>query len=241
MFNKRRFQLLYEWLMVILAIISILIIILDYAKLIDINIYPFDWIDNFILIIFAVDYFTRLLLADEKRQFVKEHVFDLLSIIPVSGFFTFFRITRVTRLIRLLRIVRLVGLTGRLRSFLKTNGLIYYLYISIVILLITSAIYSLSEKTSFDNALWWSITTATTVGYGDISPHTAMGRFAAVLLMLLGIGFVGMLTSSITNFFTNKDEVNIHDEFLELQRENQQLTKKMNEIEKLLKENTKSV
>lgn len=241
MMNKHQLRLFYEWIMVTLAVISILIIILDYAKLIEINSYPYNLIDNTILLIFAIDYFTRLFLAKRKRQFMKEHVFDLLSIIPVGGVFTLFRITRVARLIRLLRIVRLIGLTGRLRSFLKTNGLIYYLYISIAILLITSSIYSLSEKTSFDNSLWWSITTATTVGYGDISPHTSMGRCAAVLLMLLGIGFVGMLTSSITSFFTNKHEVNVHAEFLKLQKENQQLVEKMNEIEKLLKENQKSV
>lgn len=68
--------------------------------------------------------------------------------------------------------------------------------------------YSVSESVSFGESLWWAIATATTVGYGDISPHTVIGKFAAVLLMFIGIGFIGMLTSSITTYFTNKDDNN---------------------------------
>ncbi|WP_236692631.1 potassium channel family protein [Lactobacillus amylolyticus] len=65
--------------------------------------------------------------------------------------------------------------------------------------------YSLSEHVSLGESFWWAIATATTVGYGDISPHTIVGKIVALLLMIVGIGIIGMLTSSITTYFVKSD------------------------------------
>lgn len=222
--------------MALLAVVSIALIILDYAHRINITTAPYSWYDNGILVIFTIDYFVRLTLAKDKKKFFKENIFDLLSIIPVNNLFYIFRATRITRvfrLLKLLRILRLVGLTGRLRKFVKSNGLVYYLYISIAVLLIASSLYCISEKVTFGTALWWSITTATTVGYGDISPQTDLGKFAAVILMLLGIGFIGMLTSSITNFFAEDNDNSTQQTLEELIKENKRLEEKIDKIEKL--------
>ena len=146
------------------------------------------------------------------------------------------RIGRAFRLLKLLRIFRLVGLTGRLHKFLKTNGLVYYLYISLTVILIASSLYCISEKVSFGTALWWSITTATTVGYGDVSPTTGLGKTAAVLLMFLGIGFIGMLTSSLTNFFDTSTDNDLEKELAELKQQNKELEDHLSRLEKLVKE-----
>lgn len=66
--------------------------------------------------------------------------------------------------------------------------------------------FSLFEKISFGDAVWWAIVTTTTVGYGDFYPKTIVGKFAAAILMFLGIGLIGYLTSTITNYFTNDME-----------------------------------
>lgn len=95
--------------------------------------------------------------------------------------------------------------------------------------------YSISEKVDFATALWWSITTATTVGYGDISPTTSMGKLAAVMVMIIGIGFIGMLTSSISNFFISNDEVNLKEELAKLHNENVQLNDKLDRLEQIIK------
>lgn len=226
--------------MALLAIISIVLIVLDYAHEINIISPPYSIIDNSILIVFAIDYFVRLFYAKDKKRFFKENIFDLLSIIPVNNLFYVFRMARIGRafrLLKLLRIFRLVGLTGRLHKFLKTNGLIYYLYISLTVILIASSLYCISEKVSFGTALWWSITTATTVGYGDVSPTTGLGKAAAVLLMFLGIGFIGMLTSSLTNFFDTSTDNDLEKELAELKQQNQELEDHLSKLEKLVKEN----
>ncbi len=65
-----------------------------------------------------------------------------------------------------------------------------------------------AENMSFPDALWWSIVTCTTVGYGDISPATSIGRVVAVILMIFGIGLIGMLTGAITTYFTTEHKSN---------------------------------
>lgn len=179
--------------------------------MIDLNKYPYFQIDNFILIVFTIDYAVRFVKAENKWYFFKINIFDLIAIIPFNSIFSFFRISRVFRIARLtkiLRLTRLVGITGKLQSRSKklfhTNGLNYLIYVSIALILFSSMLYSLAENVSFMDSIWWALTTTTTVGYGDISPQTAIGRIAAIILMILGIGFIGMLTSSITSYFTNE-------------------------------------
>ncbi|KRN95054.1 hypothetical protein IV55_GL000334 [Furfurilactobacillus siliginis] len=132
-------------------------------------------------------------------------------------------------------------LQEKLKGFLRTNGFMYLLYASITILITISAIYSTVEGISLGNAFWWAITTATTVGYGDIAPHTALGKVLAVILMLVGVGFVGMLTSTLTAYFTNKtaDKDTLTDqevlaEFAKLHRENEALQKQLTTLTKTI-------
>lgn len=137
-------------------------------------------------------------------------------------------------MLKLFRILRLIGFTGRLASFFKRNELVYYLYISIAVILVTAAMFCISEKVSYQTALWWAITTATTIGYGDVIPKTGIGRGAAVILMLLGIGFIGMLTGTITEFFAKEDEAEMSKQLDRLEAENHQLHAELTEIKRLL-------
>lgn len=227
---KRRWYIFYSITMAMLAIISSILIIYDFAHEINIMHYPFNLIDNTILIIFAVDYFTRLFLAKDKKNFFIHNILDLLSIIPVNQISWLFRLSRISRTLRLLRLVRLVGLSGRLKRFLKQDGLIYYLYITAAVLLLSSGMYCISENTRFSTALWWAITTATTVGYGDIAPTTPVGRVAAILLMLVGIGLIGVITSSITDYFSQDSKDKVIDKLDHLEKENQQLQEQLGKL-----------
>ncbi|ARY91859.1 MULTISPECIES: ion channel [Lacticaseibacillus] len=208
--SDSRFIRYYNVVIALLAVISIVMVILDYSSVISLTAFPYDVVDNAILAIFTVDYFARLLTADNKFQFFKTHLLDLLAIIPFNAIFSFFRFARAFRIVRLSRafhITRLAGiisiLQGRTRKFLHKGGLIYYLWLSVILVIIAAAIYSLAEGASYSDSIWWAIVTATTVGYGDISPHTLLGRIAAVLLMFNGIGLIGALTSSITAYLAD--------------------------------------
>ncbi|WP_338214914.1 ion transporter [Lacticaseibacillus salsurivasis] len=199
----------YNVIMVVLALLSVAMVISDYSGLLSLDQAPYLYIDWAILIIFAADYFTRLFKSKNKWRFFTHNFFDLLAIIPFNAFFSFFRIGRAFRLLRFaraLRFTRLAGFLGiiqkRASEFLHRTGLIYYLWLSVALIIIMAAIYSITESTSYSNSLWWAVVTATTVGYGDISPHTTLGRVAAVILMFNGIGLIGTLTSSITAYLS---------------------------------------
>lgn len=196
-----------------LALVSIIMVVLDFSSVISLKDQPYLTIDTIILIIFAIDYIYRFYKAENKFQFFKSNIFDLIAIIPFDAVFSFFRIARVFRIARISRfsrLSRLVGVTGkltkRLSDFLNTRNFIKVLYASIVLILLSSALYSYAENVPFTESFWWALVTATTVGYGDISPASPLGKIAAIILMFLGIGFIGLLTSTITDYFNKQDE-----------------------------------
>ncbi|CAM2738228.1 potassium channel family protein [Fructilactobacillus fructivorans] len=217
--RKQTIKNTYDAVIILLAIVSIVLVILQFMNKINLDVEPYISIDDAIWIIFTVDYFGGLFLAKKKWKYVKTHLFDLLAIIPFGFGLSFFKISRVTRLTRVFRIFRVAGVLGkfkeRIEKFLKTNGFIYLLIICIIIILLAAGLYSIVENTSLTNSIWWAITTTTTVGYGDISPKTKIGKGIAIILMLVGVSFVGMLTSTLTTFFSkdsNQEAISEADE-----------------------------
>jgi voltage-gated potassium channel len=74
--------------------------------------------------------------------------------------------------------------------------------IVVVVVVLGSVGFAVFEKDmALDDALWWSIVTLTTVGYGDIAPQTTGGRLVGAMVMVLGIGFLGLLTAGVAGLF----------------------------------------
>ena len=214
---KKVLKSFYDVIITLLAIFSVALVFLDYSSVVNLSTMPWEMVDHIIWGIFTVDYVTRFVLSKEKKKFFKKNIFDLIAILPFNEILSIFRISRIFRVARLARLSRLAkgfrlfrafGFLGilkkRLDKFLHTNGFIYVLYTAAAMILASSIAMSYLENKTFGDALWWSIVTTTTVGYGDISPVTPAGRIIAVILMLFGIGLIGMLTGTITTYFTNK-------------------------------------
>lgn len=204
---------LYNISIALLAITSIVFVILDFCSVISLAEQPYSIIDTVILLIFTVDYAVRFFMSKERKRFFKENIFDLVAIIPFNSIFTafrafrLFRLLKFTKLAKAARLVRAAAFFGvvkqKFSDILRTNGFLYVLYANIALILTSSVIMTFAEHMSFSDSLWWSIVTATTVGYGDISPATGIGRVIAVILMIFGIGLIGMLTGAITTYFTS--------------------------------------
>ena len=220
----RRYIITYDIVMTVLALISIGLVIFDLVGLISIGSRPFRVIDQSITLIFAIDYAIRFSLAPRKRIFVKTHILDLLAIIPYNEVFTFLRFSRVGRFARLAKLSRLIGLSSKLKHISnrinRRNGFYFLLSVNSIIL-ISSAVIARVEHHNFIDAIWWSVATVTTVGYGDIVPQTLVGKAVAVVLMFSGIATLGLLTSSLNNIFV---------------RSGRQTERKLAEIEKELAE-----
>lgn len=162
---------------------------------------------------FFVDYLVRLSKSKSKREFIFKNKLDLLVIIPFYSFYRVFRLIRVTEVIPLLKFTKILRVTVMLSKmskqigrFIRTNNLNYVLVYTIIIVLLGAGGLTLTEGMELRDALWWSIVTVTTVGYGDLVPKTGGGRIIATLVMLSGIGFLGALTGTISTYFLNRKE-----------------------------------
>lgn len=220
--KRQKLSFIYDLLIIILAIVTIVLLIIDSTvQLTDRQKQIVSIVDTAILIIFAFDYFTRLIIAKDKKQFFRQNIPDLLSIIPFNQAFQALRVFRIFRLTSLLRFTKLAKIakaarlfsvfakfSSRASEFLRTNNFIYIAYIAGGAVLFGTIGISYAENLSFGDALWWSIVTTTTVGYGDISPSSALGKVIAVILMIIGIGFLGMLTGTISTYFLQKVKSN---------------------------------
>ncbi|RVU71405.1 MULTISPECIES: ion transporter [Lactobacillus] len=204
----------HQWVMAILSVVSIILIILDFAAVISIDVptSKWFWINSAIVIYFAIDYFKRLHQASDRKAFVKNNIYDLLSIIPIGFLFVglnMFNMVSLVSDLRLLRLIRLAGLMGKLKEIFHTNGLMYVVFFTITFLLVGAEAFAITEHVSLDTAFWWVLSTASTVGYDaifgkTIPPHSIVAKFVTLVMMLLGIGIVGMLTSSITSYLVRR-------------------------------------
>jgi len=153
--------------------------------------------------VFLAEYSIRFFAARERWTFVRSSLTDLIAIVP-------FDLLRAFRLVRLLRVLQLLRGLSVLRrvgehssGILRTNGLAYVLLGTVATIVGAGLLIRSLEPgiTSIGDGIWWSVVTATTVGYGDISPRTLEGRLVAIVLMLVGIGMIAMITGSIATYF----------------------------------------
>lgn len=164
---------------------------------------------------FLAEYLARLLIAPNRVAFVVRNVFDLLLVvIPVLRPL---RLLRTVRLLRAARLIRIGAGAGRVvrvsrirlasRAALLTAG-------SAGIMILAAAVMELDAErgaakaniTTFGDALWWAVSTITTVGYGDLYPVTPAGRAIAVVLMITGVGIFGVVAASAAAWFVSADE-----------------------------------
>ena len=170
-------------------------------------------VNNIITILFIIDYAVRLTIAENKKTFFKQNIPDLIAIIPFTSLFKIFRALKILKFLRILKILKLARLFvyfarfyKRVKFFFEINGLKYMFFTSLFCMIAGGiAIHFVEGMTVFDG-IWWSFVTATTVGYGDISPTTPTGRIIAAVLMIVGIGMIGSLTSTITAMFFQRHE-----------------------------------
>lgn len=189
-------------------------------------------------VIFVIDYLVRLLRTPNRKWFLVDNILDLIGIIPMHPVFALFRLSRLMRIIKVHHIIWHLGISGKwsrsFHRFLYDTGFIYLITISVVIICVSAWLFSIVEHQSLSQAMWWAVTTATTVGYGDDFPKTGLGKVIATALMFGGVGFIGLLTSQITEFFTDRATVTTTNEptMQDLSNQIQMLTKEVHRLQR---------
>lgn len=221
----------FERFMFIIIVTNLIVMILETVKDINLVLGTyFYWFDMFSLAVFTGEYVTRLWVCTLDKRYssfimgrlryslTPMMIIDLIVIIPLflPIFFTDPFDTRFLLILRTVRIARLLKLTRYSRSFQrlarvslkKKDDLMAAVGVVIMLLVVSSSMMYYVEHnvqpekfSSIPAAMWWSVATLTTVGYGDVFPVTNLGKFIGAFIAILGIGMVALPTGIIGSGF----------------------------------------
>lgn len=174
-------------------------------------------VDLIVLIAFLMDYVVELILSNNKTKYIKTEwlsaivtIAQAVALLPSLGIAGVFRAARGFRIV--VTLARIFGIGAATmqkdgaRIFREQAATLAFGLAGLT--WVTSAVaFTVAEDVgqgrridSFFDALWWSSSTITTVGYGDIYPVTAVGRLIAILTMLVGISTLAVVTARIAKF-----------------------------------------
>ncbi|MGZ0712359.1 potassium channel family protein (plasmid) [Coraliomargarita sp. W4R53] len=184
-------------------------------------------------IVFAVDYFARLALAEQRRHWFVRHLFDLTVVVLPA-----------LRPLRLLQALTLVGGVGQTPGRTIRSRLAIYGAGTVAILMWIGALAVLDAERpapganiiNFGDSLWWTVVTMSTVGYGDYYPVTPFGRMVAVMLMAAAVAVVGVVTATLSSWVVefaarghDEDEASTRGQVRELSRQISEMTARLAE------------
>lgn len=166
-------------------------------------------------ILFTIEYITRLSCVERPMRYARSFygIVDLVSILPtyLVVFFPEAALLIDVRILRLMRVFRIFKLTAYLTEYrlladaLAASSRKVMVFLSVVVmmvLIIGTLMYVIEGPkhgfTSIPLAVYWAISTITTVGYGDLVPRTDLGRALASFMMLLGWGILAVPTGIVT-------------------------------------------
>jgi voltage-gated potassium channel len=195
-----------------------------------------------------------------KWQFLRENWAYIVSIIPLS-FIAFnlshlFGLASIIGLIGLIRIYALIIVLTKsassVREYPSKTKLDYATIILLMVLILGSYFFFVVERgvnpgvPNYESAMWFSIVSMATVGYGDIVPYTNIGRIIAVILILTGMGYVSLVTATLAYSFIDLFRKESHKAAEKLQKRSEgydekidQLLEKLDKIEKKVDEKEK--
>ena len=173
-------------------------------------------------ILFAIEYVLRVYCSPVKREYVLSFfgIIDFMATVPqlLSIFFPplrYLALMRTFRLFRIFRVLKLFSFLNEgyllLESIRKslTKILVYFMFVVVLVCILGTIMYIVesgtpdTKFTSIPTSIYWAIVTLTTVGYGDITPVTAFGKFLSGIVMILGYTIIAVPTGIVSATMIN--------------------------------------
>ncbi len=228
----------FTWPVIVAALLVIPVIVVEESSAGD------PWttlatITNWVIwLVFAAELVAMLVVVPDRLRWLLTHPLEVVVVVLTPPFLpASLQALRVIRVLRLLRLLRLAQVARRSFSLV---GLRYAAVLALITALGGGAAFaSIEDNADTWDGVWWAVSTMTTVGYGDLYPHTDGGRVLAMLLMVVGIGFVAVLTGAIAERFVAGEvraEVEAVEETVQMAeedvlREVREITKRLRTLE----------
>jgi len=211
------FTKLFNLMLIFLVLIDITLI--TWALFVGVSSQAYTYIVYFDLIVCLIlipDFIYRLWKSDDKRKFIYKNWYDILGMIPIIIFGpSLSHASTFSRYLRLFGVIRIFALFENdltlIYTFFRKTKLHYVIFTLFLIIISGSLVFYVLEvgvnknvHTIFD-ALWYTLITITTVGFGDVTPVTIGGKSISVFIIASGVVFVGYLTAVLSSWFINKD------------------------------------
>ncbi|KIC64306.1 ion transporter [Chryseobacterium taiwanense] len=213
---------LFDIILLSLILISTAIIMMESVPQLDKRFhYTFIILEWIISLFFTAEYWSRIAVVKNKKQYIFSFfgIIDFLALVPfyLSFFFPVTKYFLIFRMLRMLRIFRIFNLLDFMNDgYLIVKALknssrkiyIFLLFLIIFSVIVGSLMFMVEGgRPGFETipqSIYWAVVTVTTVGYGDVSPITPMGKFFAVILMLAGYSIIAVPTGIVTAEMRNK-------------------------------------
>ena len=227
----------WDWSVLVVSVISLVLIIWEtFVPPPPDTLNQFILIDRYACTIFMIDVLVRWRRMNWSRKYWKWGWLDVIAAIPLDSAFRAMQAIRIYRFVRLARIIyKFKGVT---KGTTLNEKLLAMPGITLVVILIsTTLIVEVESKApnamikNGGDAIWWALSTVTTVGYGDMYPVTTQGRFIAAVLMLVGIALFGSISAFVTSKIILPKEERDHEGEL---REIRALHKEIKELRQTL-------
>jgi len=207
---------LFDIVLVVLILLSILVVVLDSVPAIGAThsdaMHVLEWLFT---LLFTVEFIARLVTVRHPLRYATSFygLIDLLSVLPtyISLLVPGSEALLDIRILRLLRVFRIFKLTLYIEEYTRLGEalaasrrkiLVFLSVVLMAVLILGTVMYVVEGPehgyTSIPTAMYWAIVTMTTVGYGDITPQTAIGQGIASFMMLLGWGILAVPTGIVT-------------------------------------------
>lgn len=222
---------LFDVILMWCIVLSILLVFIESMQ-IPIAVKP--WLQGaeyFFTFVFTAEYLLRLYCSPNPREYALSFfgVVDLLATLPfyitwIFGPARYLMIIRTFRLIRVFRVFKLFNFLNEgnllLRSLIISSRKIsvFFLFVVIMVISLGTIMYMVegqepdTQFTNIPKSIYWAVVTLTTVGYGDVTPNTALGQFVSVVVMLLGYTIIAVPTGIVSATMMEVNHDNISEE-----------------------------
>lgn len=213
---------LFDIFLLLLILLSTFIVMMESVRIFDAKLHNvFVIVEIVITAVFTIEYILRVMTIKNKKDYIFSFfgIIDFLAILPfyLSLFIPITKYFLIIRMLRMLRIFRILNLMDFMNDgyfivrALKNSSrkiYIFLLFLMIFSVIVGSMMFMVEgHREGFESipqSVYWAVVTVTTVGYGDVSPGTPLGKFLSVLLMLAGYSIIAVPTGIVTAEMRNK-------------------------------------